>query len=340
MKIAMLSPIAWRTPPRHYGPWENVVSLLTEELVRQGQDVTLFATADSITSATLQAICPSPYEETPDMDAKVWEGLHIAHLFEQANQFDIIHNHFDFLPLTYTRLVKTPVVTTIHGFSSPKIVPVFQRYQDRSQYVAISQADRSPDLSYIATIHHGIDISQFSFVDTPGEYLVFMGRMHPDKGPAEAIQIARRAGLKLIMAGIIQDQAYFDTQVKPHIDGQNVDYIGTVNPDQRNQLLANALAMLHPIAFAEPFGLSVIESQACGTPVIAFNKGSMPEVIKPSQTGFIVDTVEQAVASLNQVQSINRAECRAWVEDNFTQAVMARKYIDVYQQIVSAQKAA
>ena len=331
----MLSPIAWRTPPRSYGPWERVVSLLTEGLVERGIDVTLFATGDSITSGRLDYVCPFPYEENPQIDAKVWEALHIAHLFEQAGKFDLIHNHYDFLPLVFSRLVDTPMVTTIHGFSSAKILPVYREYQNSSYYVSISNADRSPDLQYLATVYHGIDLEEFTFRDVPGDYLLFFGRIHPDKGTREAIEIARLCGHRLLMAGIIQDKEYFNRQIAPYIDNSNVIYLGSVGPAQRNELLGNALALLHPIHFKEPFGLSVIEAMACGTPVIAFNKGSMPEVIVHQQTGFLVNNVEEACQSISRLNTINRRECRQWVAERFSVQRMVDDYLQVYQTILS-----
>ena len=338
MKIALLSPIAWRTPPRHYGPWETIVSLLAEGLVRQGMEVTLFATGDSQTSARLDYVCPGPYEENRDMDAKVWECLHIAHLFEQADQFDIIHNNYDFLPLSYSRLVKTPVVTTIHGFSNPKILPVYQAYNRDNYYVSISNSDRSSDLNYLTTVYHGIDLDLFTLNEKPGEYLLYFGRIHPDKGAYEAIQIARRFGMKLLMAGIIQDEAYFHAHVAPYIDDINIMYVGSVGPIQRNELLQGAYALLHPIYFNEPFGLSVVESMACGTPVIAFNRGSMPEVINEGQTGFLVNNINEAVNKLKVIPTLKRSECRRWVHERFSQERMVNDYISVYHSIL--QKAA
>lgn len=334
MRIALLSPIAWRTPPRHYGPWESIVSMLAEGLADQGMDVTLFATGDSITKARLEYVCPVPYEENRQIDAKVWECLHIAHLFEQADQFDIIHNHYDFLPLSYSRLVRTPVVTTIHGFSSPRILPVYKMYNENSYYVSISNSDRSPELNYLRTVYHGIDLNRFSCHETPGDYLLYFGRIHPDKGAAEAIQIARLFGMKLIMAGIIQDEFYYNTQVAPHIDGHNVEYIGSVGPDSRNRLLGQAYALLHPIYFNEPFGLSVVEAMACGTPVVAFNRGSMPEVIEEGRTGYLVHNIEEAVASLKHIPQLNRRECRKWVEERFSKERMVADYLTVYEAVL------
>jgi glycosyltransferase involved in cell wall biosynthesis len=334
MHIAMLSPIAWRTPPRHYGPWENVTSLLTEGLVACGHDVTLFATADSQTSATLHGVCPQGYEENRSLIAKVWECLHISELFEHADQFDIIHNHFDYLPLTYSGLTPTPLVTTIHGFSSPGILPVYKKYSGRVFYVSISDSDRSQELAYIKTIHHGIDITQFDFQPAADDTLLFFGRIHPDKGTREALDIARAGKKKLILAGIIQDQAYYDQFVAPHIDNDKVVYIGSVGPDQRNRLLGRASALLHPIQFDEPFGLSVIESMACGTPVIAFDRGSMPELIQNGKSGFLVNTVAEAVEAVTRIDAIDRIYCRRLVEKHFTAERMIREYIQVYEMIL------
>lgn len=335
MRIAMLSPVAWRTPPRHYGPWENVVSLLTEGLVARGVDVTLFATADSETRAKLVAVCPRGYEEDPSLDPKVWECLHISELFERGDAFDLIHNHFDFLPLTYSGMTRTPVLTTIHGFSSPKILPVYRKYNKRTYYVAISDADRHPGLDYVATIHHGVDLRSFTFRPEPGAYLLFFGRIHPDKGPGEAIEIARRAGMPLVMAGIVQDRACFEREVLPHLDGQQVRYVGSAGPEERNRLLGGAFALLHPIRFEEPFGLSVVEAMACGTPVVAYRRGSMPEVVRHGQTGFLVDSADEALEALGKIRKLSREACRRWVEERFTVDRMVEAYLKVYREILA-----
>ena len=335
MRIAVLSPISWRTPPRHYGPWESVVSLLTEELVRLGLDVTLFASGDSQTSGRLVSVCPRPYSDDHSVDPKVAECLHISEIFERAAEFDLIHNHYDFLPLTYSALVKTPVLTTIHGFSSPSIIPVYKKYNAQSHYVAISEADKSPELDYIATIHHGIDVAQFPFLEAVGKYLLFFGRIHPDKGVREAIKVAHCVGIKLVIAGIIQDQDYFAAEVEPHIDGKSVEYLGSVGPDQRANVLGPALALLHLISFEEPFGLSMVESMACGTPVIAFARGSIPEVIRHGETGCIVEDIEHAVNAVAAVRSIDRSACREDVERRFSHTRMARDYVDAYEKILN-----
>lgn len=335
MRIAILSPIAWRTPPRHYGPWEQVASWIAEGLVELGAAVTLYATADSQTKARLRAVAPRPYAEDESLDPKVWESLHISALFEEAEQYDLIHNNYDFLPLTYTGLVKTPVVTTIHGFSSPRIVPVYRKYNRRVHYVSISDSDRHPGLDYSATIYHGIPVKEFPFHGEPGGYLLFFGRIHPDKGAAEAVELARRVGRPLIIAGIIQDRPYFERTVAPYIDGEKIKYIGPVGPGEKGALLGGAAALLHLINFDEPFGLSVVEAMACGTPVIARRRGSMPELIRHGETGFLLEGPDEAPAALQQLNEISRRDCRTHVEAKFSVQVMVRRYFELYRQIIN-----
>jgi len=336
MRIGVIASVAHRTPPRAYGPWEQVASTLAEGLVALGHQVTLFATADSLTSAQLHAECPTGYEEDRALNAKVYECLHIAAAFERAAEFDVLSNQFDFLPLTYSRLVETPMVTTVHGFSSPEIVPVYQAYSDVAHYVSISDADRHPNLPYRATIHHGIDVEKFTYRPGPGDYLLFMGRIHPDKGTHRAIAVARRAGLPLILAGIIQDEAYFADHVRPHLDGTGVTYVGPVGPDERDRLLGGALALLHLIGFAEPFGLSVVEALATGTPVIAHPLGSMPELIRPGETGYLVEDLDAAVNAVQKVAALDRRVCRDDVEDRFTAQKMVSTYADVFAAVIAS----
>jgi glycosyltransferase involved in cell wall biosynthesis len=341
LRVAMLAPISWRVPPRHYGPWEQFVSLLTEGLVGRGVDVTLFATADSVTQATLVGTAPTGYSEDPTLDAKVWEGLHIATAFERASEFDLMHNNFDFLPLTYSGLVDTPVVTTVHGFSSERIVPVFERYDGRAHYVSISDADRHPNLTYDATIHHGIDMAGFPLGQAPEDRLLFFGRIHPDKGVEEAIEVAARADMPLTIAGIVQDTPYFEERVRPRIDGERVTYIGAVGPAERGALLSSATAMLHLINFEEPFGFSVVESMACGTPVIARRRGSMPEIVQHGVNGALVDTagLDEAVAAIDDVRRLDRATVRASVEGRFDVSRMVEDYLALYRRIVDPNRA-
>lgn len=323
-------------PPRHYGPWELFASLLTEGLVARGHDVTLFASGDSLTSARLCSVVPHGWSEDATLDPKVAECLHIAQVFERADQFDVIHNGFDFLPLTYSGLIRTPVVTTIHGFSSEKILPVYVSYNGRSSYVAISDADRHPALDYIATIHHGIDTRAFTFAPSSGNYLAFFGRIHPDKGVVEAIDTAVAAGVPLKLAGIIQDQAYFETQVAPRLVDDRVQFVGPVRAEDRSAFLGGALALLHLINFDEPFGFSVVEAMACGTPVVAFDRGSMRELIEEGTTGRLVRDVAGAVDAVAHIGTLDRPAIRMQAVARFGHDRMVDAYVAVYRQVVAA----
>ncbi|MVT09033.1 glycosyltransferase family 4 protein [Chitinophaga tropicalis] len=333
MKIAILAPITWRTPPRHYGPWEQVASVLTEGLAARGTDVTLFATGDSLTRAKLSSVREKPLGEQPG-DHKVWECLHIAHIMERAGEFDLIHNHYDFLPLTYSRLIRTPMLTTIHGFSSEAIVPVYKKYNTSSWYVSISNSDRHPGLTYTDTVYNGINEQLFTFTESPENYLLSFGRIHPEKGTHLAIEIAKKQRIQLIICGLIQDQAYFDTQVAPHIDNSSVIYKGNVGPEERNSILGNAKALLHPVLFNEPFGLSVAEAMMCGTPVIAFNRGSMKELVQDGTTGFLATTTTDAAAAVNRLQHISRRSCRDHAMKHFSQGRMVEHYLSIYERIL------
>ena len=335
VRVAVLAPISWRVPPRHYGPWELFASLLTEGLVARGYEVTLFATADSQTSAQLCSVITTSWSEDPTVDPKVAECLHISQVFDRAAEFDIIHNGFDFLPLTYAGLVATPVVTTIHGFSSQRIVSVYEKYNGRSAYVAISDSNRHPALDYVATIHHGIDTDLFALHQSPGQYLAFFGRIHPEKGLLAAIETAKRAGLPLQIAGIVQDQAYFDLEVAPLIDGRHVQFVGPIGAADRSTFLGGAHALLHLIDFDEPFGFSVAESMACGTPVIAFNRGSMTELIDDGTTGMIVSDVAAAIQAVGQVGSLDRSRIRATAVNRFGRERMVDEYVTVYEQVIA-----
>ena len=338
MKIAVLSPIAWRTPPRKYGPWEQVASNIAEGLVEKGIDVTLFATGDSITNGKLEYICEHPYSEDAGLDPKVWECLHISHMMEQADKFDLIHNNYDFLPLSYSRLIKTPMVTTIHGFSSPKILSVYKKYNNTSFYVSISNSNRSPELNYTATVYNGINTEEFTFRSESNDYLLFFGRIHPEKGTYESIQIAKQSGRRLIISGLIQDQEYFDSKIMPFINNDDIVYVGNSGPKERDKLLGEAYALLHPISVEEPFGLSVVESMLCGTPVIAFNKGSMPELILDGKTGFLINTTNDAVEVVNNIKFINRKYCREHAASKFSRQKMIEGYLEVYKKIFKQKK--
>lgn len=333
-KIAVLSPVAWRTPPEHYGAWETVAGNITEGLVARGWDVTLFATADSITSARLHAVVAKGYEEDPASDAKVAEYLHLSEVFEHADQFDLIHSHYDFMALSFSRLVNTPVLTTIHGFSSPKIMPVYQKYRD-GNFVSISESDRAEGLNYLATVYNGIDLSLYPLVEQSGDKLIFLGRIHPDKGLHLAIDVALKSGRPLIIAGIIQDEGYFREQIEPLLDGQQIRYIGPVGISGKNKLFAEASALLHLNTIPERFGLVLAEANAAGVPVIAMDLGSCREVIEAGVTGFLVKSVSEAVKAVGLIRQIDRSACRRRGQTHFSVDAMVDGYERVYQRIFS-----
>jgi mannose-6-phosphate isomerase-like protein (cupin superfamily) len=315
-----------------------VVSLLAEGLVARGVDVTLFATGNSETESKLHSISPVPHKENKNLDVNVCETLHAGAVFEQVADFDLIHNHCDFLPLTYSGLVDTPMLTTIHQRPSPEILPVYRHYNKKTRYVSTSNTDRSPELDYIATVYDGIDIENFKLNENTGDYLLFFGRIHPDSGALEAIEISRMTGMKLVLAGIIQDEKYFETEIAPRLDGNTVKYTGSVEPALRNTLLGRAHALLHPVLFGEPLDLSLVESNACGTPVIAFNHGSVSEIIQDGVNGFIVSDVSQVGEAVRRISTLSRKMCRDVVEERFSKTRMVEDYLKVYAQVLDETK--
>jgi glycosyltransferase involved in cell wall biosynthesis len=332
MKLAMLAPVAWRTPPEHYGPWESVASQLTEGLVARGVDVTLFATLDSVTAAVLDGVCPHGYAEDPELDGRVWEALHVSHALARSGEFDLLHNHLDWLPLAFGAHARAPMLTTIHGFSGAGILPAYRR--SPSAFVAISDSDRDAGLDSAATIYHGIDLTLFPCRASSGDQLVSFGRIHPDKGTADAIEIARRAGRRLVICGIVQDERYFAEAVEPHIDGDQVVFLGSVGPQRRAAVLGDAAALLHPIHFNEPFGLSVVEAMACGTPVVAYRRGSMAEIVDEGVTGYLADDAESAAAAVRAAVQLDRAEVRARAAARFGADRMVDDYLRTYEALL------
>ena len=331
MKIALLGPIAWRTPPRHYGPWEQVTGLLAEGLVARGHEVTLVATLDSVTTAALDGVIPRPYAEDTSLDGRVWEAMHVAHALARSAEFDLVHNHLDWLPLAFAAHCRAPLLTTIHGFSDAAILPAYRA--SSSAFVSISDADRVPDLDYLATIYHGIDLDALPFSAAGGEDLVILGRIHPDKGTADAIRIAALTGRRLLIAGLVADARYFREEVEPLVDGDRVVYLGSVGPQQRAEVLGSAYALLHPIAFAEPFGLSVVEAMATGTPVVAFALGSMPEVVDEGVTGVLVSDNAAAAAAVSRIDQLDRAEVRRVAVSRYGADRMVDDYVEAYASL-------
>ncbi len=333
LRLAVLASIAWPSPPPGYGPWEQIAFNTADGMRRRGADVTLFATGNSRFDGKLCSVVPVGINEDPTLANEVFTALHIAELFARAGEFDLIHNHFDWKPLTYALATKTPpMLTTIHGFSSPQILAAYYAGARRSFFCSISDSDRDPGLSYLATAYNGIDAAEFTYKDKPGEYLVFLGRFHPEKGAHLAIEIAKRAGVRLKMAAIPHDEAYFRTQVEPHIDGERVQFLGAVERDARNELLSGALALVHMTTRPERFGLTMIEAMACGAPVLGARMGSIPEIVVDGVTGFLCDGVDDAVARVPQLASLDRRACRARVEAEFTVDRMIDRYAGAYER--------
>ncbi|PZR57546.1 MAG: glycosyl transferase [Candidatus Meridianibacter frigidus] len=333
MKLAVLAPISWPAPPPGYGPWEQVAFNLADGMRRRGADVTLFATGNSQFAGDLESVVPIGLQEDPALNGDVFGALHIAHFLERSAQFDLLHNNFDWKPMTYALGSSAPpLVTTIHGFSSPQILAAYYACAKRSFYCSISNADRDPGLSYLATTYNGIEVSQFTFNSAAGDYLVFLGRFHPEKGTHLAIEIAKRAGVRLKIAAIAHDEAYFKTQVAPHIDGDRIQFLGAVKREARNELLSNALALVHMTTRPERFGLTMIEAMACGTPVLGAAMGSVPEIVVDGKTGFVCADVEAAIAAVPKLATLNRADCRARVEAEFSVERMIDRYAGAYEE--------
>jgi glycosyltransferase involved in cell wall biosynthesis len=301
-------------------------------MVARGLDVTLFAPGNSRTSAHLASVVPVGVNEDPGLNGDVYGALHTAALFERAHEFDLIHNNFDWKPMTYALATQTPpLVTTIHGFSAPPILAAYYACAHRSFFCSISDADRDPGLAYLGTTYNGIDPERFTFVPAPGDYLLFLARFHEEKGAHLAIEIAKRAGVRLVMAAIPQDERYFGEMVEPHIDGDRVRFVGHVAGAERDALLGGALALVHMTTRPERFGLTMIEAMSCGTPVLGARMGSIPEIVVDGTTGFLCADVDAAVANVPKLAALDRAACRAHVEANFTVERMIDRYLAAYR---------
>ena len=348
MHIALLAPIAWRTPPEHYGGWELVASQLAEGLVRRGHTVTLFATADSVTTARLESVCPHPLNRPgSELDSRVYETLHIAHAYERAAALgvDVLHNHAGCFGVPPARTARFPVVTTLHGSAAETGSRTLYEHYAEQSYVSISDAERqlAPGLRYAATVYNGIDTASFTAPPRPEDYLIVLGRMSPDKGIHLAIRVAQQSGRRLVLAGIVpaENQAYFEQQVQPHLRAGSVEFVGPVNHAQKNHWLSRAYASLHLVTYEEAFGLTMAESMACGTPVVAVHRGSVPEVVADDRTGFVIPkgdddaVVEAAGQALAKVTRLDRAQVRHTAQRQFDTQRMVEGYERVYKTISS-----
>jgi len=331
LRVAILAPISWPTPPPGYGPWEQIAYNIAGGLQARGLDVTLFATGNSRSPGRLASVVPVGLEEDPARNREVATALHIGSLFARAHEFDLIHNNFDWKPLTYALATNAPpLITTIHGFSSPPILGAYYAGAGRSFYCSISDADRDPGLEYLATTYNGIDPAAWTFVERPGDYLVFLGRFHPEKGAHLAIEIAKRAGVRIKLAAIPQDAAYFDELIAPQIDGDRVQFLGHIKGAARDALLGDALALVHMTTRPERFGLALIEAMACGTPVLGARMGSLPEIVVEGSTGFLCETVDEAVTAVPRLAGLDRRAARTRVETTFSRERMIDAYVSAY----------
>jgi glycosyltransferase involved in cell wall biosynthesis len=342
VRIAQIAPLYERVPPQLYGGTERVVSYLTEELVRLGHEVTLFASGDSITQARLVA----PRRRALRLDPSCQDTLapHIqmlSQVYRRAQEFDIIHCHTDYLTLPFTRFTSTPTLLTLHGrLDIPELAPLYREYAD-VPLVSISDNQRLalPEAHWVATVYHGLPPDLYAFQSRPSPFLLFLGRISPEKQPDSAIRVARRAGVPLKIAAKVDkvDREYFETTVRPLLDHPLVELIGEVDEEQKRALLGEARALLFPIDWPEPFGLVMIEALACGTPVIARPRGSVPEVLRDGKTGLLCETEDEMVQAIRRVVTLNRGVCRREFEERFTSHVMAQRYLEIYQRCGSVQ---
>ena len=343
VKIAQIAPLYESVPPKFYGGTERVVSYLTEALVKLGHEVTLYASADSVTTANLRPACRTSLRlDKTNTDPVANHVVLAEQVFQQAGEFDLIHSHIDYLPFPLFRRMTTPHVTTLHGrLDISNLRGVFREFKDEP-VISISRHQRLP-LSWAnwqATIYHGLPEDLYSFRDQPGSYLAFLGRISPEKRVDRAIEIALRAGFPLKIAAKVDkiDREYFETTIQPLLANPQIEYIGEIDEAEKDRFLGEALALLFPIDWPEPFGLVMIEAMACGTPVIACPCGSVPEIIEPGITGFVVPTVQEAVRAVKQVHRLSRKRCRERFEQRFTATRMAQDYASVFEQLTQAER--
>lgn len=338
MRIAQVAPLFESVPPKYYGGTERVVSWLTEELVRQGHDVTLFASGDSETKARLVAGCRRSLRlDKHCVDQWAHHVLMLERVAQRAREFDAIHFHVDYQHYPLSRRTGMPQLTTLHGrLDIPDLQPLYREFRDMP-VVSVSDAQRDPlpGANWLATVYHGLPVDLFHYQDDPGRYLAFLGRISPEKRVDRAIEIARRVGLPLKIAAKVDDvdRHYFENYIEPLLEEPHVEYLGEIGDGEKDEFLGCALALLFPIDWEEPFGLVMIESLACGTPVVAYRRGSVPEVIEDGVTGFVVSDLHEAVEAVKRVGDLDRGDCRRCFEERFTSARMAAGYVRLYREI-------
>jgi glycosyltransferase involved in cell wall biosynthesis len=339
MRIAQVAPLYESVPPRYYGGTERIVSYLTEELVRLGHEVTLFASGDSQTKARLVAACPRSLRLDPEcIDQLAHHIVMLERVQQRADEFDVIHFHVDYLHFPLSRRGDFANVTTLHGrLDIPDLVPLYEEYPD-VPLISISDAQREPlpRVNWQATVYHGLPDDLYRYRPDAGTYLAFLGRISPEKRVDRAIEIAHQVGIPIRIAAKVDriDRDYFDSVIEPMLHHPLVEFVGEIGEDDKDEFLGDAQALLFPIDWPEPFGLVMIEAMACGTPVIAYRNGSVPEVMEEGRTGFIVEDLDDAVEAARRVPQLSRARCREIFEQRFTAARMARDYVDVYERLI------
>jgi glycosyltransferase involved in cell wall biosynthesis len=343
MKIAQISPLMEAVPPKLYGGTERIVAYLADELASMGHEVTLFASGDSITKAQLEAVWPRALRLDPAIrDCLAPHLVMLQTIAERADEFDIIHSHVDYLGYPILQRLDVPFVTTLHGrLDLAELTPLYKVF-GQVPVVSISDSQREPlpHANYVATVHHGLPERLLLPAFGKDGYLAFIGRISPEKAPDAAIRIAAQAGMKLKIAAKVDavDREYFTTNIEPLLKGPNVEYIGEISDAEKGAFLGNAAGLVFPIAWREPFGLAMIEAMACGTPVIAFRRGSVPEVIDDGITGFIVDDEAQAVAAAKRLHSLDRARVRRVFEERFTARRMTEDYLNIYRRLIAREQ--
>ena len=342
MRIAQIAPLHERVPPRLYGGTERVVSFLTEELVRQGHEVALFASGDSKTSAQLVPCCEMALRLNPSVrDHLPYHMIMLENVRQRIDQFDILHFHIDLIHSSLVRAIANWTVTTLHGrLDLPDLVPFYQTFRELP-LVSISNDQQRylHNVNWLGTVYHGLPRDLLAFQSRAGGYLAFLGRIAPEKRPDLAIEIAARSGMPLKIAAKVDraDQAYWDTKIRPMVEAHHpdVEFIGEIGEREKESFLGGAAALLFPVDWPEPFGLVMIEAMACGTPVIAFRRGSVPEIVTEGVSGFVVDTIEEAVTAVGRATRLDRAKVRAEFDCRFTAERMAREYVNIYSKLVS-----
>jgi glycosyltransferase involved in cell wall biosynthesis len=338
LRVAVVSGVEWRTPPRHTGTRELVAANLADGLVARGIDVTLFATADSLTTAKLRGICPRPLREDKALDSGVWNLLHLAEVFERAHEFDVIHCHNGVSALAYCELVDTPVVLTLHETPHARQLPIFHKYSRTASYVAVSDGGKLPGVPYATTIHPGVSLEDYRLNGLPGDYLLFVGSIAPKRGLERIIEAAEKTSVPLVIGGPVEDNEYFEKVIHPLAIKGSLVYLGPISTERSNEIFGRAMALVHLSDQSQPFRVSCVQAMACGTPVIALRSGSNLEIIEHRKSGFLVSTHEELIEAISLLPQLDRRKVRQRVLDHFSQTGMVVQYLRIYEAAIARAK--